>query len=80
LSPSARRPSSGFDGVNEKADVRTNVAVAVYMQAGMPMFVPPTMTTMPTTVFSMTLYAKSSALHPGSQLLSTLISLLAPST
>jgi hypothetical protein len=69
LSPSARRPSSGFDGVNEEADVRTNVAVAVYMQAGMsmfvptmqagmPMFVPTTMTTMPTTVFSMTLYAK----------------------
>jgi len=39
-----------------------------------------TMTTMPTTVISMTLSAKSSALHPGSQLLSTLISLLAPST
>jgi len=32
------------------------------------------------TVFSMTLSAKSSALHPGSQLLSTLISLLAPWT
>ena len=34
---------------------------------------------MPTTVFSMTISAKSSPLHPGSQLLSTLISLLAPS-
>jgi len=33
---------------------------------------------MPTTVFSMTISAKSSPLHPGSQLLSTLISLLAP--
>jgi len=27
-SPSARHPSSGFDGVNEEADVRANVAVA----------------------------------------------------
>ena len=38
--------------------------------------------TMPTTVFSMTLSSKSesSALHPGSQLLLTSISLLAPST
>ena len=35
---------------------------------------------MPATVFSMTLSAKSSALHPGSQLLSTLIWCLAPST
>ena len=26
-SPSARRPSSGFDGVNEEADVRANAAV-----------------------------------------------------
>jgi len=28
-SPSARRPSSGFDSVNEEADVRANVAVAL---------------------------------------------------
>ena len=41
---------------------------------------PMTMMTMPTTVISMTLSAKSSALHLGSHLLSTLISLLAPST
>jgi len=27
-SSSVRRPSSGFDGVNEEADVRANVAVA----------------------------------------------------
>jgi len=27
LSPSARRPSSGFDGVNEEADVRANATV-----------------------------------------------------
>ena len=27
-SPSARRPSSGFDGVNEEANVRANAAVA----------------------------------------------------
>jgi len=38
------------------------------------------MTTMPMTVILMTLSSKSSALHSGSQLLSTLISLSAPST
>ena len=74
-SPSARRPSSGSDVDNEEVDVRANVAVAdghADIRASM--------TTMPTTVLSMTLSAKSSALHPGSQLLSTLISLLALST
>jgi len=52
------------------------------LQTGMPMYVRRlmTMTTMPTTVISMTLSAKSSALHSGSHLRSTLISLLAPST
>jgi len=39
-----------------------------------------TMTTMPTTMILITLSAKSSALHSGTRLLSTLISLLAPST
>jgi len=72
-SPSVRRPSSGSDVDNEEADVRANVAVAdghADIRASM--------TTM--SVFSMTLSAKSSALHPGSQLLSTLISLLTLST
>ena len=67
-STSARRPSSGFD--------IDNTARMSSLQTGMPM----SMTTMPTTMFSMTLSVKSSALHPGSQLLATLISLLAPST
>ena len=52
---------------------------------GMPMSVralwwPTTTTTMAMTAISMTLYAKSSALHPGSQLLPTLIWPLGPST
>ena len=80
-SPSARRPSSGFDGVNEEADVRANATVdghadvrasAVMTEANDD----------GTNVGNLDdiLGASSSALHPESQLLSTLISLLAPST
>ena len=84
-SPSARRPSSDFDGVNKEANVRANVAVVdghadVRARPITMMTMPMTMTTMLTMVFSMTLSAKSPALHPGSQLLSILISLLASST
>jgi len=68
-SPSARRPSSAFDGVNEEVIVRANAAV-----------VPGYADVRASAVISMTLSAKSSALHPGSQLLLTLIWLLVPST
>jgi len=81
-SPSACHPSSGFDGVNEGANVRTNAAVVdghANVRASAVM-TDDNDDDANVSLIWMTLSAKSSALHPGSQLLSTLISLLAPST
>ena len=79
-SPSTRRPSSGFDGVNEAANVRASAAVVdghadVHASAVMTHD-----NDDGANVIWISLSVKSSALHPGSKLLSTLISLLAPST
>ena len=79
-SPSTRRPSSGFDGVNEEANVRASAAAVdghadVHASAVMTHD-----NDDGANVIWISLSAKSSALHPGSKLLSTLISLLAPST
>ena len=78
-SPSACRLSSCFDVDNEEIDARENVVVAD-KHADICTSAERTMMTMLTTVISMTLSVKSSALHSGTRLLSTLISLSAPST
>jgi len=80
-SPSARRPSSGFDVDNEDVDVHANVSVAdghdgIRASA----LIPDDNDDDADTAISMTFSAKSLALHPGAQLLLTLISLLATST
>jgi len=80
-SPLARRPSSGFDGVNEEANVRANTAV---VDGHADVYASTVMTNnnnddANVSTLDDTL-SKSLAFRPGSQILSTLISLLAPST
>jgi len=77
-SPSARRPSSGFDGVNQEANIRANAAV---VDGHADVRASAVMTDdNDEDADDGNFEAKSLALHPGSQLLSTLISFLAPST
>ena len=78
----ARRPSSGFDGVNEEANVRANATVVdghanVHASAVMTHVNDDDAND---GIFDDTLCMKSSVLHSWSLFLSTLISHLAPST
>ena len=78
-SHTARRPSSCFDGVNEEADVRANATVVngyAHVRASAVM----TEDNDDGANVGKLDDILSDILHPGSQLLSTLISLLAPST
>jgi len=80
-SPSARRPFSGYDGVNEEANVRANAAVVDGHADVRASAVMTNDNNDDADVGNLDdTLAKSSAFHPGSQLLSTLILLLAPST
>ena len=75
-----RRLSSCFDDTKEEDNVHTKVDGAIGQCRRRHRRITMTMTTMPTTVTSLTLWENSSVLHPWPRLLSTLITLLAPST
>jgi len=78
-----RRFSSCFDDANEEDNVHTNVDGTSGHRPRRHRhrrIATMTMTTMPTTVTSLTIWENSSVHHPWPRLLSTLITLLAPST